>query len=153
MTIKKAYVELVELLEANKGKKVSTVLEQVRELCESKTQQSTVIKDADGNTIAIFCYYHKQWELVSDVEYSKKANTASGYNSMCKVGTSKWTKAQRVAKQANADILVELKSEKIKPADIEGIQADIESTRTTMDVTEKPGGFATELELTEWLKG
>ncbi len=153
MTIKKAYVELVELLEANKSKKVSTILDDIIELCSSKTQGSTVLKDEEGNTIAIFCYCHKQWELLNEVPYGRKASSATGYNTMCKQGTSEWTKRQRIAKQANANILTDVASGKIEPSDILALQADIEVTRNEIDATNLPKGFASESELAEHLKG
>jgi len=103
MTIKKPYVSLVEFLESNKNKNVSSILEEVKLMCESKKVASTVIYDENGKLIAVFCYYHKQWELVKDVPYGSKANTQSGLNTMCKVGVSKWTKAQRDAKLANEE--------------------------------------------------
>lgn len=153
MTIKKAYVELVELLEANKGKKVSTILDDIIELCSSKTQGSTVIRDAEGNVIAIFCYYHKQWELLSSTPYGAKASSATGFNTMCKVGTSKWTKQQRLAKQANANILTDVAKGTIEPSDIVTLQADIEHNRKVIDQTDMPEGFASEDDLMKHLKG
>ena len=75
MSIKKSYVEIVNFLEDNKEKKVSSILDEILSMVESKKSPSTVLMDAEGNVIAIFCYYHKQWELFSEVEYGSKANT------------------------------------------------------------------------------
>lgn len=149
MSIKKPYVELVEFLEANKEKKVSTLIDSIYEMCESKKSSSTVMKDSDGNVIAIFCYYHKQWELLSEVEYGSKVNTQSGFNTMCKVGVSKWTKAQRDAKSAKEDLLNKVASGEVEPQDIAKLQEDIEETRTTIDTTDMPNGYASESELME----
>ena len=71
----------------------------------SSGQANTFIRDDEGNVVAIYCYYHKQWELLSECEYGKKATSATGYNTMCKEGVSKWTKQQRVKKQAEAGLL------------------------------------------------
>ena len=100
--VKKAFQPLYELLEANKNKKIATMLPEILELiAKSKNSGSDTgrnfVKDSDGNVIAVFCYYHKQWELVEHVPYGKKAsNTSTGLNTMCKLGVSAWTKQQRV---------------------------------------------------------
>jgi hypothetical protein len=141
MSIKKVYVELVELLESNSNKKVSAIMDEIRALCESKTQTSASIY-IDDKLIAIFCYYHKQWELVDEVEYGSKKSSATGLNTMCKVGVSQWTKQQRIAKQETANILTLLMEERIKPTDIEGMKEDIEARRLIMDKTDMPIGFA-----------
>lgn len=151
MTIKKAFVELIDFLEANENKKVSTIIEEAKLMCTSKTAQTTSIKDANDNVIAIFCYYHKQWELVDEVEYGSKASSATGLNSMCKVGTSLWTKAQRTAKQENADLLTKVGSGEVAVEDIAAEQAAIEHRRTTIDETNKPAGFESEQEVLDYI--
>ena len=105
MAIKKDYVELVEFLTTNKNKKVETILEQVREMCSQKVE-TTFKKDEDGNVTHVFCYYHKVWEDVSQVEYGKKAsNKSTGLNTMCKVGLNQWSKQQRVAQKEKNELL------------------------------------------------
>ena len=147
MNIKKPYVEVVEFLMANENKKVSSILGEILLMCESKKTDSTVIKDFDGNIVAIYCWYHRQWELLKDVPYGSKANSTSGYNTMCKVGVSKWTKAQRDAKQAFADLLTKVSKGEVEPADIVKLQQDIEAKRLLIDETDKPIGFASEEEV------
>lgn len=144
MAIKKVYAELVDLLEANKNKKVETILQQVYALAESKKMDSTVLKNEQGEVIAIFCYYHKQWELLSEVEYGKKASSASGFNTMCKVGVSKWTKQQANAKKAKEQVLLDVQEGKIDPADIKAKLNEVESQRLEMDTSDMPKGYATE---------
>ncbi len=139
--IKKSYIELVNFLNANKTKKVSDILVEVYELCESKKQSVTFLKDKSGKVIAIFCYYHKQWELLKDVPYGSKKNSTTGFNTMCKVGTSKWTKAQRDAKTSQASLISDVVSEKVKPKDLLKLQADIEAKRITIDKTNMPKGY------------
>ena len=75
--VKKAFVELVELLEANQNKKIATIMPEILELVQGKSGGKTFHKDSDGNVVAIYCYYHKKWELVSEQEYGSKANTAT----------------------------------------------------------------------------
>lgn len=105
MAIKKDYVELVEFLTNNKNKKVETILDQVREMCSQKVEL-TFRKDDEGNVTHVFCYYHKVWEDVSQVEYGKKAsNKSTGLNTMCKVGLNAWSKQQRVAQKEKNDLL------------------------------------------------
>lgn len=105
MAIKKDYVELVNFLETNKNKKVETILEMVREMCSQKVE-TTFRKDENGNVTHVYCYYHKVWEDVSQVEYGKKAsNKATGLNTMCKVGLNQWSKQQRVAQKEKNELL------------------------------------------------
>ncbi len=120
--VKKQYEELYAFLEANKAKKVSTVLPQLVEMMQRKNnasgQANTFVKDEDGNVIAIYCYYHKKWELVSEATYGAKKGTATGYNTMCKEGVSQWTKQQRAKKQAEAEILNRVASGELAVEDI-----------------------------------
>ena len=129
MNVKKQFEELYTLLEENKYKKVSTLMPQLIELMSRKNNNSgsanTFIKDDEGNVVAIYCYYHKKWELLTEVEYGSKKNTATGYNTMCKEGVSSWTKQQRVKKQAEAELLTKVASGELKVEDIATEQATI----------------------------
>lgn len=145
--IKKAYQAIVDLLEANLNSKVKTILPAVIELATAKTggkATTTFIKDADGKVIAVFCYYHKRWELVAAVEFGKKATSATGLSNMCKEGTSAWTKQQATAKKANAKLLVDVGAGDVAPGDIAKVQADIEAARGVVVVREDKHGFETE---------
>jgi hypothetical protein len=144
MSIKKVYEELVQLLESNKDVKVKTILDKVYLLCESKKSTTTHLCDKEGNVIAIFCYYHKQWELLSEVEYGSKANSTTGFNTMCKIGTSKWTKAQRDAEKAKSQMLSDVANGKVDPSTILKLSEDIEASRKLMDTTDMPIGHTLE---------
>ena len=98
MTIKKQYQELVTFLEANKNKKVSSILEDIVAMTEAKVQTQTHIRNANDEVIAIFCYFHKQWELLEMVEYGAKKSSSTGLNTMCKQGVRGWTKTQKEVK-------------------------------------------------------
>ena len=102
-TIKKGFTEVHAILAANADKKVRDVMDLLLPLMESQQRDKNHYEDEHG--LWVFCYYHKEWELVSQVEYGKKVNTATGLNSMCKVGTNQWTKQQRDYKKAKADLL------------------------------------------------
>jgi hypothetical protein len=126
-TIKKMFVEVHEILSSNQDKKVSEVLDQLMPLFESKQRDKNHRTNENGE-LEIFCYYHKQWENTEEVEYGKKANTATGLNSMCKIGTNQWTKQQREFKKAKADLLElvadgSVSAEEI-PARIEELEAE-----------------------------
>ena len=129
MNVKKQYEELAVFLEANKAKKVNTIMPQLIEMMQRKNnasgQSSTFVKDEDGNVIAIYCYYHKMWELVSKAEYGSKKGTATGLNTMCKQGVSMWTKQQRNKKAEEALILTAVASGELAVADITAKQEEI----------------------------
>lgn len=147
--IKKAYVELVSFLNDNADKKVKTILPDIIAMAEKASGGgsvgNTVRRDEDGNVIAIFCYYHKEWEDVSVVPYGKKANSTSGLNTMCKQGTSMWTKQQREAKQAKADLLEKVASGEVQASELTVELEKIEEARKAI----KPYSFDVEDEQTE----
>lgn len=144
MKVKKVFVELVAFLEANQNKKVSSILDDIKKMTMSKKIDSTILKNAKGEVVAIFCYYHKQWELISDVDYGAKKNTASGYNTMCKIGVSKWTKQQRNAKNSSQELLKNVSEGKVDHTKLLKLQADIEAIRLKIDTTNMPKGTDTE---------
>ena len=105
MLIKKDFQELVTFLETNKNKKVDTILELVREMCSNKNEVNFK-KNEEGVVTHAYCYYHKEWEDVSIVEYGQKvSNKATGLNTMCKVGLNQWSKQQRDYKKAKEQLL------------------------------------------------
>lgn len=155
--VKKAYQEIVNLLEANKDVKVSKILDQVITMAEAKVggggAGTAFLKNAEGETLAILDYYFKRWMPVVGelaVEFGAKAKTATGLNSMCKEGVSNWTKQQREAKNANATLLSKVASGEIAPTDIAANQVKIEETRKAIAKTKL--GFATQDELLVYLK-
>jgi len=129
ITVKKQFEEIYALLEENQNRKVSTMMPQLIELMQKKNNASgaanTFIKAADGETIIVFCYYHKKWELTSECTYGSKAGTATGLNTMCKEGVSNWTKQQRIKKQAEAGILTKVVAGTLNTEDIPNEQAAI----------------------------
>lgn len=155
MTIKKAYADIVAFLEENQDKKVRAVLEDVKNMASAKVAReggSTFLKDVAGNTVAILDYYFKRWmPLVGEkaVEFGVKKNTATGFNTMSKAGTSAWTKQQREAKQAEQNLLAEVSAGNIKPSDIPAKQAEIETARKSIEATEL--GFETKEQVLAYL--
>lgn len=144
MKVKKSFEEVIKFLEANQNKKVSALLPELLTMCESRKQSSACIKDSDGNVLAIYCYYHKQWEVVADVEYGSKVNSTTGLNTMCKIGTSMWTKKLNQSKKAKASLIDEVAIGNILPGDIQGHMLDIDSERNKIDTTDMPTGYQSE---------
>lgn len=151
MAIKKSYTDIIAFLQANENKKVSSIMDEIYSMAESKKQSTTSLFDDEGNVVAIFCYYHKQWEIVSDVPYGSKKNTNTKLNTMCKVGTSMWTKKQRDFKKGEAELLENVANGNIQPSDIKGHKDDLEVQRLTIDVTDMPIGYSDD-EILEELK-
>lgn len=158
MAIKKTFIPLVEYLQRNLKAKVSDVIEEVVALASTKTRaagtgaSTTLIKDAEGNVVAILDYYFKRWmPLVGDaaVEFGKKVSSASGYSSMSKAGTSLWTKQQQEAKKAITNILVEVEEGALEISAIAERKAEIEATRK--EIAETDLGFATQEECVAYL--
>lgn len=135
MSVKKAYANLVEFLKVNKDKKVNTILDEVIEMCSAKSAGSsatTVHRDEAGVVTHIRCGYFKQWLPVSHVEFGVKTGSASGFNPMCKEGTSLWTKQQREAKKAKEELLNAVAAGEIPADEIQSRLDEIEEARTTV---------------------
>lgn len=145
MTIKKSYAEIISFLEANATKKVSTILaDKDFLLLVSQTRQAkTFLTDEHGEVIAIYCYYHKQWELLSEVDYGKKASSTTGYNTMCKVGVSKWTKQNNAVKQVGEQVLEMLEQGKIQASEIQSTKDALLANAKIIDTDDMPIGYAT----------
>lgn len=123
-TIKKGFVEVYDILVENKDKKVSTIMDKLIAIMVSKQRDKNHFEDENG--LSIFCYYHKTWELTAQVQYGKKANTSTGLNSMCKVGTNQWTKQQREFKKSKADLLILVASGDLAIKNINGKIEELE---------------------------
>ena len=117
--VKKAFEEIYALLEANQGKKVSTIMPELIELMSKKgggqANGKNFLTDEEGNVTHVFCYYHKKWEDVTVAEYGAKKGTATGLNTMCKEGVSAWTKQQRRKKQAEGELLERVAKGELPP--------------------------------------
>ena len=126
-TIKKVYSEIYAILSANENRKVSSIMDQLLPLMESQQRDKNHYTDEHG--LWIYCYYHKEWELTKQVEYGSKANTATGLNSMCKVGTNQWTKQQREFKQAKANLLELVANGELAVNDIDSKIKELEDAK------------------------
>ena len=147
MAIKKAFQPIIAFLEENKGSKVSTILDGAIELASAKVgggrSAENVLRDDEGNVVAVFCYYHKRYEPVADVEYGKKATSSTGLNSMCKEGTSNWTKQQRVAKKAGEQMLNDVMDGKLAREDMQAAREEIDTAKNVVIPREDGIGFET----------
>ena len=148
MKIKKAYTAIVELLEANKDATVASVLDQVKELAAAKVgtggggKASTFHRDDEtGQVLAVFDYYFKKWMSPLVVSFGAKATSASGLNNMCKEGVSNWTAARRKLDQVNKELLPQLMSGEITPAEAEQIKATAEAEAAEIKPHSEGYGF------------
>lgn len=146
--IKKAYAQIVELLQANENAKVKTILPQVIELASAKSGgggggATTFHKNADGVVVAIRCFYHKKWMSPEVAEFGAKANTATGFNTMCKTGVSHWTKQQREAKNAKEQLLTGIASGEVSHTELADRLQAIEDARNLVVDREDGYGFET----------
>ena len=101
------------------------------------------MKDDNGEVFAVYCYYHKKWELTSECEFGAKKGTASGLNTMCKEGVSRWTKQQRVAKKAKEQLLDAVASGEIEVSDLADKQAEIDEAKNVIEDREDGQGCMT----------
>ena len=131
-TIKKAFLEIHGLLLANEDKKVKTIMDQVTALCSAKGAggaATSILRNDAGEVVAILDYYFKKWLPVEFVEFGSKANSASGLNTMCKLGTSLWTKQQREFKKGKEELLNQVSAGEVLPGDIQAHLDELETAR------------------------
>ena len=152
--VKKAYVELARILNENADRKVKSILPELMEIMTSKGSGGsdigkTFLKDEDGNVFAVYCYYHKKWELTSECEYGSKKGTATGLNTMCKEGVSNWTKQQRIAKKAKEQLLSQIADGELSVEELPQAQADIEAERDIIVAREDGQGYDSADEVSE----
>lgn len=145
MAIKKAFEGIVDILENNLDKKVKNVLPEITALCEAKKGGSgaagTFLKNDGGTVVAILCYYYKRWMVVNEVEFGPKANSSTGYNSMCKEGVRHWTKQNNAAKKAAGDLLTQVKAGTLAVENIAAEEKTIAENRAKIEATDL--GFET----------
>jgi len=135
MAIKKIFEDVIELLEANKQKKVSSILAEVIDLATAKRRTGVVTYHKEGDTVvAAHCAYYNQWFLVEEVEFGEKKSAASGLNPMCKEGLSKWTKQQRVARIDKDKLLQSVIEGDTDAKDLKKLLAKIEDARVEVSV-------------------
>jgi len=140
MTIKKQFEPIIGFLESNSDKTVQEIMGAVLAMCEStRTNITSVFHPETGEVLAIYCYYHKQWEMVHVFEYGVKKSTSTGLNTMCKEGASHWNKQWKKSKLASDQILVDLLNGSIQQEQIFGIQRIIERDKFAIKETEVPG--------------
>lgn len=149
MTIKKSFREVVSFLEANQNKKVSSILEEIYSMTSQKAMSRTFLTNDKNEVIAIFCYYHKQWELLDEVEYGKKASSTTGYNTMCKIGVSKWTKQNNAIKQVNSKVLEMLELGEITSDEISETKERLIAEAKQLDTEDMPIGYSSAEEALE----
>lgn len=128
MSTLKSFQEVVVFLQANKDKKVSAILEEVLLMTISKKVQDVTRINEAGN-LEIYCWYHKEWEDTTLIEYGKKASTDTGLNTFCKQGVNAWTKQQSDSKKSKVELLENVAEGKVKPTDINKRLAEIELER------------------------
>lgn len=138
MNTKKSFVEIVTLLQNNLDKKVEDILDDVLKLTVSKKTQSVLRYDDDQNLTHIFCWYHKEWEDVSKIEYGKKASTETGLNTFCKVGVNQWTRQQAASKKSQEELLMNVAEGKVQAKDVIKVMAEIEVERLKIYPYVKP---------------
>ena len=145
LSTKKAFQELVDFLQKNESKKVSTLMEQILEMTKQKASSKTYLVDKAGNVVAIFCYYHKQWELLSETEYGAKASSSTGYNTMCKKGVSLWTKQNNTIKSIGEQVLTMLEEGTIEASEISDTKEKLVVEARTINETDMPSGYSLEV--------
>lgn len=144
---KKSYSNIVDYLEAKKGQLITDdIMQTIYSLTNQKNSQSSKAIYQDDKLIAIYCWQHKQFELLDEVEYGLKASSSTGYNTFCKIAVRVWTTKQKMLKAVAVDVLKDVEAKKI---DVKEIKAEMSKRRAKIETAvdmKKPKGYETEAE-------
>jgi uncharacterized membrane protein YraQ (UPF0718 family) len=130
--VKKVFAPIMAVLAANMGEKVKKIYPEIEALVNAKSGgggQAAFHKNEAGELVALHCSYHKKWFKPSEVEFGAKASSASGFNTMCKDGMSKWTKQLSAFKKAKEKLLEDVGAGLVAASDIASITAQLEEER------------------------
>ena len=141
-------------MENNLEATVTDIIGSVRDLAKSNPgggggtrAAPSVLRDEHSNVVAIFCSYHKRWELISACDYGVKASSGTGLNVMCKEGGAHQSKQATEARKATANIVGDIQTGTIQVSDIPTVQVEIEKNRTEIVPREDGHGFLTREEV------
>lgn len=132
--IKKAYTAICSLIAANPEMTCEEIYPQIEALASAKTGGggggvTSFHKNDEGEVVIAHCSYHKKYFLTSEVEFGVKLSAASGLNTMCKDGMSKWTKQLSTFKKAKEQLLTDVGSGKVEASAISELTAEYEEAR------------------------
>ena len=146
-TIKKAFAPIMSLLAANAALTCEEIYDQALALTSAKAggggAVSSFHKDEDGQVLIAKCGYHGLFFNTAEVEFGKKASAASGLNTMCKDGTSKWTKQLAQFKKAKDQLLTDVGAGDVAATDISAVTAELEEARNEVVAIDGVVGYAT----------
>ena len=138
--------DILDFLEINKDKKVSTIRVELQEMLDQLSVSNrplgrTYLVGPDNKVFAIYCYYHKQWELLSEVEYGQKVSSSTGYNTMCKIGVREWTRQQKLIKMIPGEILKLVETGKLDFSEVSSYKAKREAELRVINEETRPVGY------------
>lgn len=165
MAIKKVFQEIINLLEANKDKRVSAVLSDVMALASVKQTREraseTYITDTEGKVVAIRDFYFKRWMPIvgkKAVAFSEKKGSKTGLSGISVLGQSKFSAAKSRAIKEEKELMNKLIAGEIT---VEAAKTEREAIQTRREtpvaVLDDAGeditpGFATLEECMDYLK-
>lgn len=129
---------LAAAIAANPKVRVSEVMDEITELTKARVGEggggraTTFHKNEAGEVVGIRCFYFQKWFDPRVTETGKKANTPSGYNSMCKAGLNAWTKQQNAYKKAKDELLTKVAANEFAQADIGAEIARLDAEKATV---------------------
>lgn len=155
MSIKKAFVPLIDFLKDNQDKKVKSVLAEVEEMCAARGAggvATTIVKDPNsGEVVGKRCGYYKKWMPLAFVEFGQKQGAADGLNPFCKEGMSHYSRQNREFKSFQEELLQRVASGEVPADEIEAQLAKAEAERTKIVPRADGFGYDTSEELLEAL--
>ena len=105
--------DLILFLDKNKEKKVSSVINEVREMCSKfggGGGDSVSLYDKNNKLVGLKCWYFEKWCCVIEgddrfIVFGLKVKNSSGFNNMSKRGCSLWYNGYNKFKKGELDLL------------------------------------------------
>ena len=153
--IKKQYEDIITLMQANPKRTLGTFMKDKAfiDLVTASRRATSYLSMTDNpkDAYAVFCGYHKQWELiVTDEEglcnYGTKSTSPTGHNTMCKVGHADWSATQRELAKVDQIVLSELMAGELTAEEVPTRKAKLVEDIEAKERQAKPIGYATEEE-------
>lgn len=113
--------------------------------------RTTAYYDDNRDLVAVYCYYHKKWELVDHIAYGNKKGTKTGLNTMCKEGVSMWTKNNRGNAKAKDALLHKFTEGDITEAEFKDYLNDLKAPTAPEVHSDEEHSFDTLEQLEEYI--
>ncbi len=111
---KKAFEGILAILESNQNKKVSEIIEDIRDTCKKNKAGARPKAHLQKGILFLHCAYFNMWFNSEKQEFGKKGNSPTGKNNICKEGARLYQSAAAKFKRKSHELLRDIYAGTIK---------------------------------------